>query len=79
MNGPALTPQEAVASIALRVRLGEAQGFDREQAIRVVAAETGIEPRKVRWCAGQSSADSTVYLLPSRRECRSRLKLAAAG
>lgn len=79
MNGPALTPQEAVASVALRVRRRETQGFDREQAIRIVAAKTGIEPRKVRWCAGQSSADSTVYLLPSRRECRSRLKFAAAG
>jgi hypothetical protein len=51
MHGPALTPQEAVASLARRVRRLEAAGLDRDQAIRRAAAETGIEPEKVRWCA----------------------------
>lgn len=49
MHGPPLTQQEAVASVARRVRAGEAQGLDREQAIRRISIETGIDPEKVRW------------------------------
>ena len=79
VNGPPLTPQEAVASIAWRVRRLEAQGLDREQAIHGVAAETGIEPRKVRWCAGHSFPDSTVHLLSSVRGRRSLLEMTAAA
>jgi hypothetical protein len=51
MHGPPLTPQEAVASVARRVRRLEAQGLDRDRAIRRVAVETGIDPHRVRWCA----------------------------
>jgi hypothetical protein len=51
MHGPPLTPQEAVASVARRVRRLEAHGLDRNQAIRCVAVETGIDAEKVRWCA----------------------------
>jgi hypothetical protein len=29
----------------------EAAGLDRDQAIRLAAAENGIAPEKVRWCA----------------------------
>jgi hypothetical protein len=51
MHGPPLTPQEAVATVARKVRRLEAAGLDRDQAIRRAAAEHGIEPEKVRWCA----------------------------
>jgi hypothetical protein len=60
MHGPPLTPQEGAASVARRVSRLEAAGLDRDHAIRRVAAENGIEPEKVRWCAeiapGGSSA-----------------------
>ncbi len=54
MNGPPLTPQEAMDSVARRVRRLEAQGLDRDQAIRRAAVETGLEPHKVRWCVEPS-------------------------
>jgi hypothetical protein len=63
MHGPRLTPQEAVASVGRQVRRLEALGLDRAQAIRRAAAENGIKPEKVRWCAesapGGSSARPT--------------------
>jgi hypothetical protein len=58
-----LTPQEAVASVARRVRSLEARGLDREQAIRWAAAENAIEPEKVRWCVDKAA--------PGRSACSS--------
>jgi hypothetical protein len=58
VHGPPLTPQEAVASVARRVRRLEAQGLDRDRAIRRVAVETGIAPEKVRWCAETAGGPS---------------------
>ena len=77
MNGPALTPQEAVASVARRVRRGEAEGLDREQAIRRTSAKTGIDPEKVRWCVETVVGASPVRLAPSLRR-RGALAIAAA-
>ena len=51
MHGPQLTPREAVASVARRVNRYEALGLARDQAIARAAAEYGIAPEKVRWCA----------------------------
>jgi len=73
-----LTAKEAVASVARRVHLLEAQGLDRGQAIRRVAVETGIEPEKVRWCAETAYPDSTVRRSPSSRRRRGALAIAAA-
>jgi hypothetical protein len=67
VNGPPLTPQEAVASVARQVRRRETQGVDREEAIRRVSDETGLDPEKVRWCAQVGFPDSLVYLSPARR------------
>jgi hypothetical protein len=78
MHGPPLTPQEAVASVARRVQLFEAQGLDRGQAIRRAAVETGIEPEKVRWCAETAFPDSTARHSPSCRRPRVALAMAAA-
>jgi hypothetical protein len=73
-----LTPQEAVASVARRVRRREAQGVDREEAIRVTSAETGIDPEKVRWCVETVVRDSPVRLSPLARRGRRALAIAAA-
>ena len=78
MHGPPLTPQEALASVARRVRRGEAEGLDREQAIRRTAAETGIDPDKVRWCIDTVIGASPVRLSPSPRRRRGALAIAAA-
>jgi hypothetical protein len=78
VRGPSLTPQEAVASVAWRVRRFEAQGLDREQAIRRAAVQTGIEPQKVRWCVETAFPDSTVRRSPSSRQRKSLVALAAA-
>jgi hypothetical protein len=78
MHGPPLTAQEAVASVARRVHLLEAQGLDRGQAIRRAAVETGIEPEKVRWCAETAFSDSTVRRSPASRRRRGVLAMAAA-
>jgi hypothetical protein len=51
MHGPSRTPQEAVATVARHVARLEALGLDRDQAIRHAAADYGIAPEKVRWCA----------------------------
>jgi hypothetical protein len=51
MHGPPLTPQEAVASVARQVRCLEAAGLERDHAIGRAAADNGIAPEKVRWCA----------------------------
>lgn len=56
MHGPPLTPQEAMTSVARRVERLEAQGFDRDHAIRFAAAHYGIEPEKARWCVSHASA-----------------------
>jgi hypothetical protein len=50
MNGPSLTPNEAVATVAQRVRRLEAYGIERDRAIGRAAAEYAIDPEKVRWC-----------------------------
>jgi hypothetical protein len=78
MHGPPLTAQEAVASVARRVHLFEAQGLDRGQAIRRAAVETGIEPEKVRWCAETAFPDSAARRSPSSRRRRVALAMAAA-
>ena len=67
MQGPSLTPQEAVASVARRVSRLEAQGLDRDLAIQHAALEFGIEPHKVRWCAETAFADAAVALSLVRR------------
>jgi hypothetical protein len=66
MHGPPLTPQEAVASVARRVRRLEAHGLDREQAIRRAAAETAIEPEKVRWCVDKAAPGRSACSSPGR-------------
>jgi hypothetical protein len=73
-----LTPQEALASVARRVRRGEAEGLDRDQAIRRTAAETGIDPDKVRWCIDTVVGASPVRLSPAPRRRRGALAIAAA-
>jgi hypothetical protein len=78
VNGTPLTPQEAVASVARRVRCGEVQGLDREAAIRLTAVDTGIDPDKVRWCAETVFGASPVCLSPSVRKRRVALAIAAA-
>jgi hypothetical protein len=77
VNGPPLTPQEAVASVARQVRRREAQGLDREEAIRRTSDETGIDPEKVRWCAQVAFPDTLIYL-PSARRRGWALAIAAA-
>ena len=77
MHGPPLTPQEAVASVARRVRRLEALGLDRDRAIGRAAVETGIAPQKVRWCVETACPEPTVRFSPSSRR-RSRMAIAAA-
>jgi hypothetical protein len=75
MHGPSLTPQEAVATVARRVRRLETQGLDRDLAIQLAAVEFGLEPHKVRWCTATAFHDaaetaleaSTVRVPPSTR------------
>jgi hypothetical protein len=55
MHGPPLTPQEAVTSVARRVRRLEARGLGRDDALQLVSAETGIELEKVRWSVDRAS------------------------
>ena len=78
MQGPPLTPQEAVASVAQLVRRLEAQGLDLDGAIGRAAVETGIERQKVRWCVETACPESTVRSSPSSRRRRSALAIAAA-
>jgi hypothetical protein len=78
VHGLPLTPHEAVASVARRVRTGEAQGLDREQAIRRTSVETGIDPEKVRWCVETVFGASPVRLSPSLRRRRPAWAIAAA-
>ena len=78
MHGQALTPQEAVASVARRVGRGEADGLNRQQAIRRAALETGIDPGKVRWCAETVLGAAPVRLSSSQRRRRGALAIAAA-
>ena len=78
VHGPTLTPQEAVTSIARRVRGSEAQGFDREQAILRTSIDTGIDPEKVRWCVETVFGASPARLSPALRPRRSALAIAAA-
>ena len=78
MHGPRLTPQEAVASVARQVRDLEAQGLDRDQAIRRVAHTTRIDAEKVRWCAETASPVSVVRGLRSHSRRRRSLAIAAA-
>ena len=78
MRGQSLTPREAVASVARRVCALETQGLDREQAVRLAAAETGIDPQKVRWCVETVFPRATVRCAPASRRRRAALALAAA-
>jgi hypothetical protein len=78
VHGPPLTPQEAVASVARRVRGSEAQGFDREQAILRTSIDTGIGPDKVRWCVETVFGASPVRLSRALRRRRTALAIAAA-
>jgi hypothetical protein len=55
VRGSPLTPQEAVTSVARRVRRLEAQGLGRDQALRLVSAETGVDLDKVRWSVDRAS------------------------
>ena len=57
MHGSKLTPQEAVATVAQRVRRLEAQGLDHAHAIRLAATWYGISPELAHWCAGSPSTD----------------------
>src|SRR5262245_4036884 len=66
MNGPPLTPREAVASVAQQVRRLHGEGLDRNQAVRRVAAEHGIEPHAVAWCVARFEPVTPVAL-PRRR------------
>jgi len=68
MQGPPLTPQETVASVAHRVRRLEAQGLDRNRAIQRTAIEIGLDPLRVRWCA--DTALPPVRRSPSPRRRR---------
>ena len=68
MYGPTLTPREAVATVARRVRRLESQGLDRDHAIQRAAVELGLEPRKVRWSAETATPDSTVPVPSPRRQ-----------
>lgn len=77
MHGPPLTPQEAVASVAQHVLRREAQGFNRDQAIRRTTVETGLDPEKVRWCAETACRESLIRLSPSGRRRRRALAIAA--
>ena len=78
VHGLPLTPEEAVASIARRVRGSEAQGLDREQAILRTSIDTGIDPQKVRWCVETVFGASPIRLSPALRRRRSALAIAAA-
>jgi hypothetical protein len=78
VHGPPLTPQEALASVARRVRGAESQGFDREHAIRRTSVETGIDPEKVRWCVETVFGAAPVRLSPALRRRRGALAIAAA-
>jgi hypothetical protein len=78
VHGPPLTPEEAVASIARRVRESEAQGFDREQAILRTSIDTRIDPEKVRWCVETVFGASPVRLSPALRRRRGAFAIAAA-
>jgi hypothetical protein len=78
MHGPPLTPKEAVASVARCVRHGEAQGLEREQAIRRTSVEAGIDPEKVRWCVETVFGASPVRLSPRPRRRRGAMAIAAA-
>ena len=78
MHGPPLTPHEAVASIARRVRAGEAQGLDRGQAIRRTSVETGIDPEKVHWCVETVCGPAPIPLSPALRRRRAAWAVAAA-
>ncbi len=78
MHGQALTPKEAVASVARRVRRGEADGLNRQQAIRRAALELGMDPAKVCWCAETVLGAAPVRLSSSQRRRRGALAIAAA-
>jgi hypothetical protein len=78
MNGPRLTPQEAVAAVARQVRDLEAQGLDRDHAIRRVVFATRIDAEKVRWCIETAFPASVPRRLPSPPRRRRSLAVAAA-
>jgi hypothetical protein len=78
VHGPPLTQQEAVASVARRVRAGEAQGLDREKAIRQISVEIGIDPEKVRWCVEIVFGAPAARLSPSLRRRQGAWAIAAA-
>jgi hypothetical protein len=77
MQGPSLTPQQAVTSIARRVLRAEADGLDRDLAIRRTSIGTGIDAEKVRWCVETVLRESPVRALVSARRRRAALAIAA--
>jgi hypothetical protein len=66
-----------VASVACRVRGGEAQGFGRDRAIRRISIETGLDPEKVRWCVESVFGAAPVPVSPALRRRRGALAIAA--
>jgi hypothetical protein len=56
MQGPALTPKEAVALVARRVCRLESHGLARELAVQAAATEFGLDAHKVLWCVNQTAA-----------------------
>jgi hypothetical protein len=72
-----LTPQEAVASVARRVRRLEALGLCRGEAIRQTAGEIGIDRDKVRWCVETAFQESPVRISSTTRRRPAVLAVAA--
>jgi hypothetical protein len=62
MHGPPLTPEEALAAVARRVQRLEAQGLGRDQALRLTAAETGVDLEKVRWSVDRASLGASAQI-----------------
>jgi hypothetical protein len=72
MQGPSLTPQEAVTSVARRVRRLEARGVGRDNALRLVSAELGIDLEKVRWSVDRASLGPNARIASADRDRATR-------
>jgi hypothetical protein len=71
------TGRHGVAKGSFGSRGGEAQGFGRDQAIRRISIETGLDPEKVRWCVESVFGAAPVPLSPALRRRRATLAIAA--